>query len=111
MPSHASPTPLSGRALAPDLARGMMLLFIALAHAPWFLYTSPVGVSPMHPADGNLADHLAQALTIVMVDGRTHTMFGLLFAYGIGRCTPGRQHEAPRPVKCAASCAGGTRGC
>ncbi|WMY78335.1 DUF418 domain-containing protein [Citricoccus sp. I39-566] len=85
MPSHASPTPLSGRALAPDLARGMMLLLIALAHAPWFLYTSPVGVSPMHPADGNLADHLAQALTIVMVDGRTHTMFGLLFAYGIGQ--------------------------
>ncbi|MGO1975264.1 MAG: DUF418 domain-containing protein, partial [Propionibacteriaceae bacterium] len=80
-----APTPVSARVLAPDLARGMMLLLIALAHAPWFLYASRVGLSPMHPADGNLADRLAQVLTIMVVDGRTHTMFGLLFAYGIGQ--------------------------
>lgn len=79
------PTPLADRALAPDLARGMMLLLIALAHAPWFLYLTDVGASPMHPADGTWPDRLAQALTIVVVDGRTHTMFGLLFAYGIGQ--------------------------
>ncbi|WP_226831939.1 DUF418 domain-containing protein [Brachybacterium sp. FME24] len=81
----AAPTPLAQRALAPDLARGMMLLLIALAHAPWFLYLSRVGDSQMHPAEGNLADRLAQAVNIVIVDGRTHTMFGLLFAYGIGQ--------------------------
>lgn len=81
----AGPTPLSQRALAPDLARGMMLLLIALAHAPWFLYLSRVGDSQMHPAEGNLADRLAQVVNIVIVDGRTHTMFGLLFAYGIGQ--------------------------
>ncbi|HEX7351919.1 DUF418 domain-containing protein [Brachybacterium sp.] len=79
------PTPTADRAPAPDLARGMMLLLIALAHAPWFLYTSHVGASPMHPADGSVTDRLAQLLTITVVDARTHTMFGLLFAYGIGQ--------------------------
>lgn len=82
---QVSPTPPTQRALAPDLARGMMLLLIALAHAPWFLYATDVGASPMHPADGNMADRLAQTLNIVVVDGRTHTMFALLFAYGIGQ--------------------------
>lgn len=84
-PERPAPTPLSQRALAPDLARGLMLLLIALAHAPWFLYTSLVGVSPIHPADGSVADRIAQAVTITVVDGRVHTMFGLLFAYGIGQ--------------------------
>ncbi|WP_258070646.1 DUF418 domain-containing protein [Pseudoclavibacter sp. AY1F1] len=79
----ATPTPVSERAIAPDLARGMMLLLIALAHTPWFLFTSEIGVTLMHPADGSLADRIAQAFTIVVVDTRTHTMFGFLFAYGI----------------------------
>nr|WP_271985454.1 hypothetical protein [Pseudoclavibacter terrae] len=83
-PGHApAPTPVSERAIAPDLARGMMLLLIALAHTPWFLFTSEIGATLMHPADGNLADRIAQAFTIVVVDTRTHTMFGFLFAYGI----------------------------
>ncbi len=81
----ARPTPVTERALAPDLARGMMLLLIALAHTPWFLFTSDIGVTLMHPADGNLADRVAQALTIIVVDARTHTMFAFLFAYGIGQ--------------------------
>ena len=33
----AAPTGLSERALGPDLARGVMLLFIALANAHYFL--------------------------------------------------------------------------
>lgn len=94
-----SPTPLSQRALAPDLARGMMLLLIALAHAPWFLYTTPVGASPMHPAEGNLADRCAQMLNIIVVDGRTHTMFGLLFAYGIGQMVARQTARGTPPVE------------
>lgn len=81
----ASPTPVSERALAPDLARGMMLLLIALAHVPWFAYTSEIGVTLMHPAQGGVADRIAQALTIIAVDARAWTMFGFLFAYGIGQ--------------------------
>lgn len=78
------PTPVSERVLAPDLARGMMLLLIALAHVPWFLYDVPVGMM-LHPAGGDLADRVAQVLTLIIVDARTHTMFAFLFAYGIGQ--------------------------
>ncbi|GAB3680449.1 DUF418 domain-containing protein [Saccharopolyspora tripterygii] len=81
----ASPTPVSERALAPDLARGVMLLLIALAHAPWFAYTADIGVTLMHPGQGGVADRIAQAVTIIAVDARAWTMFGFLFAYGIGQ--------------------------
>ncbi|MFJ9556250.1 DUF418 domain-containing protein [Nocardiopsis sp. NPDC101807] len=81
----AGSTPVSERALAPDLARGMMLLLIALAHVPWFIYDAPAGLGMLHPAEGNLADKAAQVLSLVVVDARTHTMFGFLFAYGIGQ--------------------------
>ena len=83
--TSATPTPVSERALAPDLARGMMLLLIALAHVPWFLYTSTPGVTLLHPAQGSLADRIAQAFTITVVDARAWTLFGFLFAYGIGQ--------------------------
>ncbi|MFR9728393.1 DUF418 domain-containing protein [Saccharopolyspora sp. MS10] len=79
------PTPLGERALAPDLARGMMLLLIALAHVPWFLYTADLGHALLHPAEGGLADRIAQVVTLTAVDARTHTMFAFLFAYGIGQ--------------------------
>src|SRR5690606_21343748 len=85
IPGTAAPTPVAERALAPDLARGMMLLLIALAHVPWFLWTSAPGSTLMHPAEGGVADRIAQAATIVLVDGRAWTLFGLLFAYGIGQ--------------------------
>jgi uncharacterized protein len=81
----AAPTPVAERSLAPDLARGMMLLLIALAHVPWFLFTSELGSTLMHPAEGGPLDRAAQAVTIVFVDGRAWTLFGLLFAYGIGQ--------------------------
>jgi uncharacterized membrane protein YeiB len=81
----AAPTPVAERSLAPDLARGMMLLLIALAHVPWFLWTSELGSTLMHPAEGGPLDRAAQAVTIVFVDGRAWTLFGLLFAYGIGQ--------------------------
>ncbi|MFC4562187.1 DUF418 domain-containing protein [Nocardiopsis mangrovi] len=82
-PVHS--TPLAERSLAPDLARGMMLLLIALAHVPWFIYDAPAGLALLHPADGDIADKIAQALTVVTVDARAYTMFGFLFAYGVGQ--------------------------
>lgn len=78
-------TPVTERALAPDLARGMMLLLIAFAHVPYFLYTAPAGRAGLHPTTGNVADRIAQAFTLVVVDARVYTMFGFLFAYGIGQ--------------------------
>ena len=48
-----TPTPsalsTSSRALAPDLARGFMLLLIALANTPWYLYGSTTSTSSIHP--------------------------------------------------------------
>jgi uncharacterized membrane protein YeiB len=82
-PAHS--TPLAERSLAPDLARGMMLLLIALAHTPYFLYAAQAGSVGMHPAVGGLADRIAQVFTVIVVDARVHTMFGFLFAYGIGQ--------------------------
>ncbi|MES0836807.1 DUF418 domain-containing protein [Nocardiopsis tropica] len=79
------PTPLSERSLAPDLARGMMLLLIALAHVPYFLYTAQAGMVGVHPVEGGAADRIAQAFTLIVVDARVYTMFGFLFAYGIGQ--------------------------
>ena len=35
--ASSGPTSLAGRALGPDLARGVMLLFIALANSHYFL--------------------------------------------------------------------------
>ncbi|MEQ3550832.1 DUF418 domain-containing protein [Pseudonocardia nematodicida] len=85
-PAAASaPTPVSQRALAPDLARGLMLLFIALAHVPYYLFTADTGLAGVHPADGGLADRIAQAVTITTVDARAYPLFALLFAYGIGQ--------------------------
>src|SRR5690606_895936 len=81
----ALPTPLSERSPAPDLARGMMLLLIALAHVPYFLHAAPTGAIGLHPVTGNAADRIAQVVTLTVVDGRVHTMFGFLFAYGMGQ--------------------------
>ncbi|OZM81727.1 DUF418 domain-containing protein [Pseudonocardia sp. MH-G8] len=63
----------------------MMLLLIALAHVPYFLYTARTGVIGLHPVVGNAPDRIAQAFTLIVVDARVYTMFGFLFAYGIGQ--------------------------
>ncbi|WP_392507936.1 DUF418 domain-containing protein [Naumannella halotolerans] len=82
-----TPTPLAERSLAPDLARGTMLLLIALANTPWFLWTATRSElqTTMHAIDGSLADRIAQGFIIVVADVRTYPMFAFLFAYGIGQ--------------------------
>ncbi len=73
----------SSRVLAPDLARGLMLLLIALANTPWYLYGSSTGMSSVHPAEGTVLDRLVQGVIIVVVDSRVYPMFAFLFGYGI----------------------------
>ena len=73
----------SSRALAPDLARGLMLLLIALANTPWYLYDTTTGSSSIHPTDGSTADRVVQFLIITAVDSRVYPMFAFLFGYGI----------------------------
>lgn len=73
----------SERALAPDLARGVMLLLIALANTAWYLYGAEPGPSSIHPREGSPADRITQAVLIVTVDGRVYPMFAFLFGYGL----------------------------
>jgi len=63
------------RKLAPDLARGFMLLFIALAHAHVFLYAVDREITKV--------DQIVVLFRQVLVDGRAFPMFFLLFGYGM----------------------------
>jgi uncharacterized protein len=50
------------RALAPDLARGFMLLMIVLANTPWYLYGKTHALSTIHPDEGSALDRAVQLL-------------------------------------------------
>lgn len=92
-PRAAAPTSMRARAIAPDLARGLMLLFIAVANAPWYLWADENGLIGSHAAEGSPADLVAQTLAIVFIDGRSYPMFAFLFGYGIVQLYR-RQQEA-----------------
>ena len=88
-------TPLTARALGPDLARGFMLLFIALANSHYFLPGDPVLGG--YPQDGSAVDSAVAWLIATFVDGRAFPMFGLLFGYGVAHIVR-RQEAAGRPA-------------
>ncbi|MFC7326540.1 DUF418 domain-containing protein [Marinactinospora rubrisoli] len=71
------------RALAPDLARGFMLLLIALANTVYYLWGAERSGGSVHPADGSVLDRIVQAVIIIAVDQRVYPMFAFLFGYGI----------------------------
>ena len=75
-------TAVSARSLAPDLARGAMLLLIALANAHIYLYAHPIGVRG-YPIPESLPDQLVVLVQMAFVDGRAYPLFALLFGYGI----------------------------
>ncbi len=77
------PTGQAERSLAPDLARGFMLLFIALANTVWYLWALPETGTTMHPEPGGALDGAAQFFTVMAVDMRSYTMFAFLFGYGM----------------------------
>ncbi|MGH3837495.1 MAG: DUF418 domain-containing protein [Pseudonocardiaceae bacterium] len=73
---------VSARSLAPDLARGAMLLPIALANVHVYLYGHPVGVRG-YPIPDSIGDQVVVLLQMTFVDGRAYPMFAFLFGYGI----------------------------
>ncbi|MFC7407142.1 DUF418 domain-containing protein [Georgenia alba] len=78
------PTRDTERAPAPDLARGFMLVLIALANTPFYLWASQAGASgTAHPVDGSVADRVTQFLVMTTVDLRVYPMFAFLFGYGM----------------------------
>lgn len=81
-PGDPGATPTAARALAPDIARGGMLLLIALANVHVYVYGHPLGVRG-YPLDLEGADRWVVLLQMLLVDGRAYPLFGLLFGYGI----------------------------
>lgn len=73
----------TGRAAAPDLARGGMLLLIALANTTVYLYGREQSTGGFHPLDGSTLDRIVQALLITTVDLRVYPMFAFLVGYGL----------------------------
>lgn len=83
----AAPTPptsisKSERSLAPDIARGAMLLFIALANVPIHLYGRPLD-DHNHIADSSTADTIAYFIEQLFIAERSRPMFAILYGFGI----------------------------
>jgi len=98
-PLSATPGPLApaDRALGPDLARGFMLLFIALANSHYFLSGDPVrGGFPM---GGSRLDSAVTWFIATFVDGRAFPMFGLLFGYGVAMIVRRQDALGPKGVR------------
>ncbi|MBO3745941.1 DUF418 domain-containing protein [Streptosporangiaceae bacterium NEAU-GS5] len=77
LPARSSDTTVTGRSLAPDLARGFMLLLIAFAHAPAFVSDGTLGPAPLNAA--------ATFLKSLLADNQARDMFIFLFGYGLGQ--------------------------
>lgn len=79
-----TPAPTTpSRAIAPDLARGLMLALIAVANVSWWLYGGEVSSVSAHRVGATGADALFQAIAITAVDARSYPLFAFLFGYGI----------------------------
>ncbi|MFG3720719.1 DUF418 domain-containing protein [Streptomyces massasporeus] len=71
------------RALAPDLARGIMLLGIVLSNTAFHLWAARRGPSGWQPVDGSWLDHAVQFTMIMVLDLRVYPLFAFLFGYGM----------------------------
>ncbi|MEU2163430.1 DUF418 domain-containing protein [Streptomyces chengbuensis] len=71
------------RALAPDVARGLMLLLIVLSNTAYHLWAARRGPSGWHPVDGSRLDQAVQFTMIVVLDMRVYPLFAFLFGYGM----------------------------
>ena len=81
-PASADPPPSARRVLAPDLARGFMLLLIAMAYAPVYTTSGEAGGYGRRPG-GSLLDQLVSFVSTLVVENRAFPMFGILFGYGL----------------------------
>lgn len=85
-------TRMGERKLAPDLARGFMLLLIAMAYAPMYLPHADVGGYGLRPGGGAI-DEAVSFLAALFLENRAFPMFAILFGYGMVMLV-GRQEAA-----------------
>ncbi|MBP1325886.1 putative membrane protein YeiB [Leucobacter exalbidus] len=71
------------RSLAPDLARGFMLLGIAIANVPVYLWGREFFLGQTHPVDGSGLDRALSVFAMLTIEQRVYPMFAFLFGYGI----------------------------
>ena len=78
------PAPIdpAARSMGPDLARGFLLLFIALANVWGYLYGRDVGIGS-RPVDGTTLDRVVDGLVAFFVDDRSRPMFAILYGFGM----------------------------
>jgi uncharacterized protein len=83
-PQHTierGPATAGERSAAPDIARGFMLLLIALGHAS--LYTTSRNVIMNHPMGGSALDRTVTFFGMIIMDNRSYPMFSALFGFGM----------------------------
>ncbi|ATL28626.1 DUF418 domain-containing protein [Streptomyces formicae] len=80
---HPAGVAATERALAPDLARGLMLLLIVLSNTGFHLWKAEHGPSGWQPVDGGWVDHAVQFTMITTLDMRVYPLFAFLFGYGM----------------------------
>jgi uncharacterized protein len=74
---------VSARSLAPDLARGAMLLLIALANACLYQYGKSALGDGWWLRGNPVADQVLLLIETIFVRDRAYPMYALLFGYGI----------------------------
>ncbi len=90
-PNH-TPTPVTERSVAPDLARGSALLGIALANSVYYITASRYGARS-RPLGGSALDNAVDLILVTLVDARWLPLFAALFGYGVVQMT--RRQAAP----------------
>lgn len=85
------------RALAPDLTRGAMLLFIALANAGNCAFAGEPGLDPRPHGPGRVLNFLLTML----VNNRAYPVFGLMFGYGLVQLARSRSASTGYPTTSA----------
>jgi uncharacterized protein len=79
----AAAIPRSERSLAPDIARGAMLLFIALANVGMLLWGRATDAAG-HITDSSVPDRIVHFLVQLLALERSRPMFAILYGFGIG---------------------------
>ena len=89
--------PASVRYPAPDVARGFMLLLIALANAPFWM------VLLRTRAEVTGADAVWMGLRAAFVDHRSYPLFAMLFGFGLATMARRRIEASPRSTAAVAA--------
>lgn len=72
-----TPEDVASRSLAPDLARGFVLLLIAVAHAPTFVRRWDLGPAALNT--------IAALIRSLIAENQARALFVFLFGYGLGQ--------------------------